>query len=299
MNEIWPKQKSTCFKLKNLKYRNCESVLSTLFPGFIPVVVSSARSGLSLIARIELTTEDSISIFPYASQCVVKAFTSQGVSVYTNLNFESQIVLHQWGINSSDCNSVPFIEDVCDTFIKKGSNLLISGAKYEIWSLPKILGTRFGAVIWTQDNLIANNLRSQIKQNLGKTTIKYLARRLSQRSKRIYEIWEKMEFRDPAINKIQNISLLEIIIRWQEIYENRETAIKQLIGNQNEDIGKISMPTIPKNFINARTLNGLPSVLEVESIESEKNRKYIKLHQTIFGSRPILKTVFPYLREIE
>jgi len=223
---VWGQRKGYMLSLSKAEPTDIEELLIEKFDGGFPVVLSSGRAAIKLIAQ-EFWTAHEISLFPYASQCVVNAIQAAGITPYTQTDFTSEIVYNQWGELDRGCASTPFIEDSCDTFLQEGSRVLRLGAQFEVWSLPKILESRFGAVIWCRNREDAIQL-SQIRDTSKKGTLKkQVLRNLRSLSKWNYATWEASEFNTFKLSKFEYASILKDVSIWREKYEKREKLKKK------------------------------------------------------------------------
>lgn len=127
------------------------------------MLLSSARVGivLTLIAS-GLRREGFVGIFPYASHCVIEAVGRVATplpGIYAR-SATNRIVYHQWGIVQEQPAKNILIEDAVDTLCEPGTRLFPSGAQFEVWSLPKLIGCLSGGVVWCANSDLASRIRS-------------------------------------------------------------------------------------------------------------------------------------------
>jgi putative PLP-dependent aminotransferase (TIGR04422 family) len=218
---VWGKRKKYKISLTTATAIEIEELLSQKFLGGFPVILSSGRGAIKLIVQ-EFWAEKDISVFQYASQCVVEAIQAAGVTPFSSTNFTSQIVYNQWGQLDLACETAPFMEDSCDTFLPEGSSVLRLGAQFEIWSLPKILESRFGAVVWCRDSEDAINLRRIRDLPKGGNFRKQILRNFRKISKWNYKKWEASEFKTVKLSKYEYASILQDVSKWSESYYARQ-----------------------------------------------------------------------------
>jgi len=223
---VWGERKKYRFSLITATPCEIESLLIEKFVGGFPVVFSSGRGAMKLIIQ-EFWPSKEISIFQYASQCVVEAIQAAAIAPYSRTNFTSDIIYNQWGKLDMGCERTPFIEDSCDTFLPEGSSVLQHGAQFEIWSLPKILHSRFGAIVWCRNNEYANSLRKM--RDISKRGIikKQILRNFRNFSKWNYKTWQTSEFKTYKLSKFEYGTVLKDISEWGKLYDERLDIIKK------------------------------------------------------------------------
>lgn len=295
---VWGQRKTYKVSLSMAEPTDIEELLIEKFDGGFPVVLSSGRAAIKLIAQ-EFWTAHEISIFPYASQCVVNAIQAAGIAPYTRTNFTSEIVYNQWSELDRGCTSTPFIEDSCDTFLQEGSRVLRLGAKFEVWSLPKILESRFGAVIWCRNSEDAIHLR-RIRDTSKKGTLKkQVLRNLRSISKWNYATWEASEFNTFGLSKFEYASILKDVSIWREKYEKRanlrkkaQILLSEFYLNRFESICKPI--EITRSEVSPVISVGL------EHIDSEAlklTETFQIMHKIESGKRPQKVEVYKYLQD--
>ena len=220
---IWIKPKKRIKFWGNSDVDRTETHLQNLFTNGYPVLLPSARTGLYLIFKLFLPSE-SVRVFPYASQCIVNAAFASGKSICTPKRNEDRDVFHrQWGYHDLEDNfSHYFIEDSADSFYPIGATVCRNGTRFEVWSLPKIIGSSNGGIVWCKnktDAILLRNFINKMKpQNYIKESFLYL---LKSKSKRIYRAWENYQFTHPKLNGLELKYLNYLISNWQFHYTHR------------------------------------------------------------------------------
>lgn len=225
---VWGKRKKYKFSFATATPTMIESCLAKKFFGGYPVVLSSGRGAIKLIVQ-EFWTARELSIFPYASQCVVKAIQAAGVVPLSRTNLTSEIVYNQWGQLDLGCTSTPFMEDSCDTFLPAGSTILRLGARFDVWSLPKILNSRFGAVVWCRNLEDAEHLigiRDTSKSGIKRKQILRNLRNLNNWS---YRVWQTSEFETYNLSKFEYGNLFKDVMAWDEKYRERKELMQKSV----------------------------------------------------------------------
>jgi putative PLP-dependent aminotransferase (TIGR04422 family) len=295
---VWGQRKNYKLSLTKATPKQIEELLIEKFNGGFPVVLSSGRGAIKLIVE-EFWVENEISLFPYASQCVVNAIQSAGITPYTRMNFTSEIIYNQWGLLDLGCKQTPFIEDSCDTFLPEGSQVLLLGAQFEVWSLPKILESRFGAVIWCRNREDAKRIRGIRDTRKRGNLKKQLLRNLRNLSKWNYKTWEASEFKTFKLSKYEYASILKDISAWGQKYQER----KKLNQKAQFVLGEFysqSFESIRYDVKNTQreATPVLPVELEPSNPEVLKlNKGFRIMHRIESGKRPQRVLVYKFLQD--
>ena len=271
-----------------------ENLLANMFKGGYPVVLSSGRSAIFIASKL-FWKNDIIHVFPYASQCVVIALQRAGFAVATKTDFSSDISIDQWGILDENCKENIFIEDSSDTFLRPDSQVLELKADFEIWSLPKIIGSRFGAVLWCRDEKSAFKIKQyRDESSCGSKYIKKIFRIVRNINKLTYQIWEDYEFLSVGLTNYEYGTILKNIMCWDSIYRNRE--------NQYQNSIKRLELLSPNYFKESteRPLVRIPVIIYTKNITSlgklELTIHSETLHRVTYRNRPEMVRIYNYLR---
>lgn len=131
-----------------------ESRLRTLFPGCEPVLFSSARAGLSAVLQtIGLSRPDLLWTPRFSSHCVLEAIAHVCTPTPCATgagDLSAALVYHQWG-HRHEAHfpaSVRIIEDAVDSLLLPGQSPFATTGDFLLWSLPKVLGTQSGGVVF-------------------------------------------------------------------------------------------------------------------------------------------------------
>ena len=99
-----------------------------------------------------------------------------------------------------------------------------TGGKFEIWSLPKILSTSGGGVLWCRSESTALKLR-HIRDKMPFTYILWLFRLLGLKSHLIYTMWQGAE---PFFGRPSSFLLSEVDVsldNWDSVLTDRQTKL--------------------------------------------------------------------------
>lgn len=288
---VWGERKKYKPSLNTATPAKIESLLMEKFFGGFPVVLSSGRGAIKLIIQ-EFWTEKEISIFQYASQCVVQAIQAAGVTPYSRTNFTSEITYNQWGQLDLGCKNPPFIEDSCDTFLPEGASVLRLGAQFEIWSLPKILHSRFGAVVWCRNFEDAKCLRKTRDKIKGGNLTKKISRNTRNLSKWNYGIWQMIEFRSYQLSKYEYGSLFKDISKWGLEFKERQKIIQEtsIHLNKRDFKSETQAYVAPVLILDINDENSLPYLADsniqiMHKIQSGKKPQQVRVYKFLRSKR--------------
>lgn len=162
---LWPKPKTQYRKYffgKNICAADVEATVEAFFPSTFPILFSSARAGLSAILQLlKITRPDIVWCPPYSSHCVLESIARFGTPSTTDIKHAKvALIYHQWGfVHTHEYRSdMLVIEDAVDTFfLPKTSPFAING-NFVLWSLPKVIATRYGGVVFCRNKEDAKGL---------------------------------------------------------------------------------------------------------------------------------------------
>lgn len=205
-----------------------EDTFASMFQGGHPVLCSSGRAALVLaLLGSGLSRTDRVGIFPFASHCVLDAVSrvvtpQAGASVSRGC---PRIVFHQWGYVQEHDLAADAVEDSADTLAVPGCRLFPGGGAFEIWSLPKILGTTGGGVLWCRHSDVAEQLR-RLRDVRGGRTVQWLLRLLGGRSPLLHAWWQGAEGNSGAPSRLQTGEIMAALAEWPAIVADRQRRIE-------------------------------------------------------------------------
>lgn len=199
-----------------------------MFQGGHPVLCSSGRAALVFaLLGSGLSRADGVGVFPYASHCVLDAVSR----VATPQPWASQspgrprIAFHQWGYVQEHDLDAATIEDCADTLAVPGCRLFPGGGAFEIWSLPKILGTTGGGMLWCRSPDTAEQLR-RLREVRGGRTVQWLLRLLGTRFPLLHAWWQGAEGISGAPSRLQTGEIMAALGEWPAIVTDRQRKIE-------------------------------------------------------------------------
>ena len=291
--DIWIKPRRKILFRGSGDIASLEERFKKSFVGGYPVLLGSARVGVMLILK-EFHSSQLVSIFPFASQCVVKAATLSGKSVHTPLpNEHREIVYNQWGLHQNHRTLLDiFLVDSADSLYPLGGEICKSNSRFEVWSFPKIVGTTFGGIVWCKNKSDAERLREIRNESPVQTFLWHnLLFTFKSFSKKSYQLWENYEFSHPGIGKSQVKILNQQLSLWSEIYltmrRNYNMAL-QIAENTNYPREQ------ELDFLNYGVI---PTVVEWQS--PNENSLVRKLTKVLPDGSLEKRNVFAYQKEIK
>lgn len=285
--DIWFKEKDVSIGFSFAKPESVEKFLEKNFNSGYPVVFSSGRAAISFALKFFYKNKY-VNLFPFASQCVVKSVLSAGLIPLTPLDYSKlDIAYHQWGKLNKSLMNAPFIEDAVDSFYPLHSNLLRQGGRFEIWSLSKILGLNYGAILWCRDKADAEKAKEvrNASTNHLKNMVRYGSRRIMKIHKVFYSLWEEFEHEHIPLFSFEYGKILRRISKWESAYKVRLEHYSNAINQLGLD------PEVCD-----REFGGvIPVVIELPNKFSDSPvRDTRELHQILNGNRPTIVSIFPY-----
>ena len=207
-----------------------EKQLKHMFPSGHPVLCSSGRSALTLALVVsEVTRGDLIGLFPYASHCVLDAVSriATPLSGTTATSASLRVTYHQWGFVQEKNLPPNTIEDCVDTLCLPGTPLFPGGGRFEIWSLPKILGTSSGGVLWCRDEETAEAVRN-MRDYRGGGLFPWLIRLLSRWFPSAHLYWQGTEASMGKVSRLQTGEIFAAVLNWENFVFDRQKKINMI-----------------------------------------------------------------------
>lgn len=219
---LWPKatiKLSSFFGLCTSE--ELENELHKMFPSGFPVICSSGRVALYIaISETKYDRTKKFKLFPFASHCVLSTVGRLTNPYPYKPKSQTDVIYHQWGV-PFNCNYTPSIEDSVDSLYERNTSLFKGGAKFEIWSLPKILGTSSGGILWCRKEKDAILIRSKMNNKKG-IIFSWILRLLSYKFPFFYSLWEGSEKGYKGLSRFQVNEICNQIKLWDELVKNRK-----------------------------------------------------------------------------
>jgi putative PLP-dependent aminotransferase (TIGR04422 family) len=124
--------------------------------GVEAVLIPSDRAAISMILSAnDISRGDSVFAPQWSSHCVWDAISHIGdPSAHTHSDLDAAIAVHKWGKVHEFAGATEFltIEDSVDSLFVSDETLFPNGGRYEIISLPKIIGSYTGGIVLCRDS---------------------------------------------------------------------------------------------------------------------------------------------------
>lgn len=287
--DVWIQKNRSGFKFNLSSAEEIEKLLKRHFDSGYPVVLSSGRSAISLAVKL-FYKDELVRLFPYASQCVVESILQAGYTPVTPLKFTSlDISYNQWGRMNFSLDNPPFIEDSVDSFYPLGSEILRSGARFEVWSLSKIFGLRYGAILWCRNESDAVEIRAFRNRNTSLLNMlkRSILRKMKGISPQSYKSWENLEFRHIPMFSYEYGRVIAEISSWRTLYNERKQSYFRAVESCGLDVTQAI-----EDFSGV-----IPVVIELikdVSVDNHHNNDFRKLHRIVDFDVKTPITIFPY-----
>ena len=273
MYNFWPnRQKKIKFYFNKKKIDDVENFIKNKFINSYPLYFSSGRSAIvSCLKSFDLKRESIVGFSPYSNACIFRTLGNISTPVALNKkeDFDACLIHNQWGyLQKFDTNCENIIEDSIDSLILNSKTLFQNNGKYEIFSLSKIFGLPFGAIVFCKNEELLLNLK-QIRDNQKRySNMQIFLKYLSNFSKTADGYWQLGETYNAYPGNAINDLILKNLINYDQIVEDRLEKIK-----------------IMENFINFKIdENRLPIILPIKINENQK-KKISKLNKFLFLER--------------
>ena len=184
---------------KSVTHGKIEKLLDTFYPGGNGVLFSSARAALNAVLQLlNVSRPDLVWCPPYSSHCVFDAISRQATPCTreSDRDLASVAVLfHQWGFQhkAEFPEQVCIIEDAADTLFMPGANLFGAGGDFTLISLPKVIASHFGGVVFCRRSQDAEKLRAIRNSRCNSKLWQALLKLLSGYSERAGLVWHGTE----------------------------------------------------------------------------------------------------------
>lgn len=287
---LWPESKvflAIRFLFKRTPVSEIENKFQKMFPSGHPVLCSSGRACLYIaLKETGIQRNNFIGLFPFASFCVIDSAGRVGSILSGDASFKAdiRIVYHQWGYPQEFNLPLNSIEDCVDSLCEIGTELFPGGGAFEIWSLPKILGTTSGGLLWCKDADTAKRIR-RARDNGRAGFFQWVLRLMTIKFPFLYDRWQGAEACYRKVSLFQTGEIFKAISKWDEFVKDRYAKM-QIVWP--EAVNWLSKP-----------IRRLPSVIPVETTLNDEKIFEIGLtagYRTIErvnndGSRELIKVL--------
>jgi putative PLP-dependent aminotransferase (TIGR04422 family) len=196
---LWPESKSPVASDlfgSEISSDTIESLLRDEYPGTDAVLFSSARAGMTAaLIQLGLKRPDLVWTPRFSSHCVLEAIAHVATPSPSAAEINSAaLIYHQWGFVGQPefPKDTVLIEDAVDNLLSPGHSPFAAGGQFLLWSLPKVLGTSGGGVVFCRDGRDAEALR-RIRKGRPASIIQAYLRLRSKNNLRASLYWNGAE----------------------------------------------------------------------------------------------------------
>ncbi|MBF0346931.1 MAG: putative PLP-dependent aminotransferase [Magnetococcales bacterium] len=232
---LWPDHRhfrALARSLTPVSSERIEAALANMFPGYSPVLVSSGRTGLELaLEHLQLGRSDLVGIFPFASLCVLEAVSRVATPLAgpSTLHAPHRLIFHQWGFVQEHHGTASIvIEDAVDSLCAPGCQLMPAGGNHEVWSLPKIIGSLSGGVIWCRHANDAAKIRLMREGRKQGTELQWLLRWMGTWSSTAHAYWSGVEASKGPLSRLGSGEVWNLIHTWNHLVADRREKLALL-----------------------------------------------------------------------
>lgn len=162
---LWPEARfdyRSVWRARGATAASVEACIANLYPNACPVLFPSARAGLAAAIAVHgLGRPDLVWLPPYSSHCVIDAVSrvATPTSSFSDGDVAAALVFHQWGYPHDCAFGGGIIEDSADSLCVPGADLFPNGGRFALWSLPKVIGSALGGVVFCRSAEDATELK--------------------------------------------------------------------------------------------------------------------------------------------
>jgi putative PLP-dependent aminotransferase (TIGR04422 family) len=226
---LWPRPKPLRALVQAARFTaitRIEAQLSEMFPSGTPVLFSSGRTALiHALLFNRLLRNDKVGVFPYASHCVLDSVARVATPTAVGSDAKLNVIFQQWGYAQHHDLSLQDIEDSVDSLLMPGAKLFYGGGGFDVWSLPKILGTTGGGVLWCRTAKRASALRQLRDGRKSSNFLLWALRLLGIRSSLLYACWQGAEASFGRPSRLQTGEILAALSQWNDIVTDRQNKL--------------------------------------------------------------------------
>lgn len=197
---LWPQPSAIKFSQligRENSLSTIEEQVHGLYPLAFPVLFSSARAGLRcVLEHLGLARPDLVWCPPFSSHCVFDAVSRVATPVTLPVTAPAAaLVYHQWGhVHRHEFSSATvIIEDAVDTLLAPGASPFACGGRFALWSLPKVIASPWGGVVFCQQREDADALRRMRDRRPGSPALQAILRPIGERHPAAAAYWHGAE----------------------------------------------------------------------------------------------------------
>ena len=253
---FWTKPHINLFNFfNNISTEEIEDYISNeLFQEKYPVVFSSARLGIKcILISLEISRGENVLIPKYSSHCLWNSIGSIANPTCVESENISAIVSYkkEYTHYKSKLNQIngEIIYDAVDTFFLMNSKILEDDENYKVISLPKIIGSISGGVVFCKTQEQKNTLLN-IRKNIQKGYLAPFLRAIAFLIPKLYKYWSYLEPSEGRLVWFFRSNIYQSLKRYITYQEARLLIMKNLdLANEKSLDGYLSILIEDENII--------------------------------------------------
>lgn len=227
--------------------------------GYEVILFSSARNALfALVEELEFTRKSKVYLPPFSALCLYECF-GRKIDISTDLIApDITLVNHKWGTihqTKSKSDSSILIEDSCDALISSGENMFPNGGRIQIISLPKIMGTVSGGLVFFKesDDPLLDKIKNRQRKSTASQKLFWKKLIYYKTNMKRQKNWEQIEFESRGVNWLDSLEIMNVI----PDYQNNLLKLQYRLEMVCKVLGKMNRST---NYLGpVAILNGIKS----------------------------------------
>ncbi len=208
-----------------------EEVLFSLFPETYPVLFSSGRAALTAVLQVlGLGRTSKVWIPGFSSHCVIESLGRFCMPTPEDgSEVSAALIYHQWGWvhKATFAPGTHVIEDAVDTLFEPGSKVLTTTSSYVLWSLPKVIGSVGGGVVFCRRSEQADELR-ELRRRRACSNVQGWLRAASARSSTAYLYWNGAESLHGELQGAHRSQVLRLLGDYGQLYERCRQLVHEI-----------------------------------------------------------------------
>ncbi len=260
------------------KVKKIERFFSKKYKSKFAILMPSGRSAINqILINNGINRSKIINVPLWTSTCLLHALTAiTNVSV-RNKKADGFIIVHKWGITYNiDKNIISskklIIDDSADCFPRNFYKPFVNNTKFEILSLPKLIGTFTGGIILTKDKKLYSLLKKRQFQNDKIAKTQSLRKYFSAFKDKENFDWRFYESLNYSIdhNTVENVyNCLPNYELNQKTLTRRENLLKKYFKKKIISDEKRQGPCVIFDYKNNENFK---KILEIKHLDDNKNK---------------------------
>lgn len=231
--QLWPHSK---FEFHTTFLRispDVESFFESLYKGTHAAFFSSARSGIfHILKATKLTREEHLWLPPFSSHCLTNTVSLVTTPTDRELKESSRhLIYHQWGfpfLLPPPLSKNVIIEDSVDSLVTCKTKLFPNNGDFEVFSLPKIIGSPYGGVVVSSSLDLIKEIRHLRDKGLRLGHTHHIRRLFASRDEKAKYLWSNTEPLNGPLPRWIKAATFDKLKQWDNITNDRKIKLNLL-----------------------------------------------------------------------